>query len=89
MTQPIYPADLVSARDIAERCGVTHSAVGVWRFNYPKTFPKPVYERRTFLLYDWNEIHAWLIRTGRWDSKKDEYIPTSTQRRRDVLNGSL
>jgi len=57
--------DLVGAHEIAERLGVRRpQVVHDWRRRH-KDFPKPIAKLKTALVWDWREIRAWAMKTGR------------------------
>jgi predicted DNA-binding transcriptional regulator AlpA len=56
----IRASDLVGAHEIAERLGLSFpNVVHTWRRRH-KDFPKPVRELQAGLIWDWNEIQAWV-----------------------------
>lgn len=57
--------DLVSAPQIAERCGLGHTeTVYNWVTRYP-AFPAAVWKAGRVRLWVWSEVRAWAIATGR------------------------
>lgn len=61
----IDPKDIVGAHEIAERLNLSFpNVVHNWRSRHPD-FPKPIAELTAGVLWDWNEIKAWLEATNR------------------------
>lgn len=59
------PRNLVNSAQLAERLGLKHrESVIVWRRRYPE-FPKPVYAEGKVMIWDWAEVRAWAVATGR------------------------
>lgn len=54
--------DLVTIADIADRAGVTSTAVRYWISGDrgPANFPEPVVDRPRSTLYSWSSVSAWL-----------------------------
>lgn len=62
---PRYSADdLVGAKEIAARLGVSSSVVHDWRRRHP-AFPQPVVQLSMGLIWSWPEIQRWAKATGR------------------------
>jgi SAM-dependent methyltransferase/transcriptional regulator with XRE-family HTH domain len=64
------PKDLelrLSLKEIADIAGVTSSAVSNWRKRH-EDFPQPRAGSATSALFDFNEVEAWLVETGRLES---------------------
>lgn len=55
--------DLVGMAEIAERLGVTHGQVRVWR--HRKQLPDPEWDLRNGPLWRWSVIRKWAVETGR------------------------
>lgn len=55
---------LVGAHEIAERAGVTFSAVVKWQSRH-EDFPKPVRTLTMGKMWLWPEVEAWLRKRGR------------------------
>ncbi len=67
MAKKVDPADLVGAHEIAERLGLSFpTMVHTWRRRHPD-FPEPVAELKAGLIWNWNDIRAWLDKTDRGD----------------------
>lgn len=65
MAKKVDPEDLVGAHEIAERLGLRFpNSVHTWRQRHAD-FPEPVAELRAGLIWDWNDVAAWLKATGR------------------------
>ena len=65
MGEPVDPADLVGAHEIAERLDVSRpQVVHVWRKRYDD-FPEPVATLRSALIWNWTEVKAWAQASGR------------------------
>jgi hypothetical protein len=56
--------DPVGRTEIAERCGITPSAVDNWRAKYPD-FPLHRWTVGGKRVFNWPDIQAWLTATGR------------------------
>jgi predicted DNA-binding transcriptional regulator AlpA len=57
--------DLVDARQVSERLGVSRpQVVHVWRDRYPD-FPPPAVERAHAILWVWPDVEKWARATGR------------------------
>lgn len=55
---------LVGLTEIAMRAGVQKPVVAMWRTRHPD-FPAPLAELQTGPVWDWADVKAWLIETGR------------------------
>jgi hypothetical protein len=65
VAKKVDPADLVGAHEIAERLGLSFpNVVHTWRRRHDD-FPTPVRQLEAGLIWDWNEVHQWLVATGR------------------------
>jgi hypothetical protein len=65
MAKKVDPADLVGAHEIAQRMGLSFpNVVHTWRKRYAD-FPEPVAVLQAGLIWDWQDIAAWLKATGR------------------------
>ena len=65
MSDCIKPGDIVGAHEIAERLHVSRpQVVHRWRARH-SDFPEPVANLKTALIWDWRDVKAWAIRTGR------------------------
>jgi hypothetical protein len=63
VTEAIPLARLVGLVEIAKRAKVSHSVVLSWK-GY-SDFPKPVTKLSSRGVYDWDEVLAWCLRSGR------------------------
>lgn len=61
MTAACEPVGTV---EIAERCGVSRSAVDAWRARHD-TFPAPCYTVGGRPAWEWAEVQAWAVGTNR------------------------
>lgn len=62
----IDPNDIVGAHEIAQRQNLSFSnVVHTWRSRH-EDFPKPIAEVKAGVLWDWNDIEAWLKATNRF-----------------------
>lgn len=62
---PRYSADdLVGAKEIADRLGVSSSVVHDWRRRH-QAFPEPVTQLSMGLVWSWLEVQRWAKSTGR------------------------
>ena len=59
-----YAADPVGTVEIADRMGVTRSAVDHWR-QRPLGFPAPRWTVGGRPAWEWGDVAAWAERTGR------------------------
>ncbi|HEV2121244.1 MAG TPA: hypothetical protein VGW38_00520 [Chloroflexota bacterium] len=59
--------DLVGMAEIAERLGVTHGQVRVWR--HRKQLPEPEWDLRNGPLWRWATIRKWAEETGRLEKE--------------------
>jgi len=65
MTRKIDPKDIVGAYEIAERLNLSFpNVVHNWRSRHVD-FPEPIAELTAGVLWDWNDIRAWLKATNR------------------------
>lgn len=65
MRKKVDVDDLVGAHEIAKRLGVTRpQVVHEWRRRHPD-FPEPIATLKTALIWDWRDVHAWALSTGR------------------------
>lgn len=57
--------DLVGSSEIATRLGLSHAeSVHTWRRRYPD-FPAPAARLSAGFVWDWDDVAAWAVRTGR------------------------
>jgi hypothetical protein len=65
MAKKVDPNDIVGAHEIAERLNLSFpNVVHTWRSRH-SNFPKPIAELTAGVLWDWNDIKAWLKETNR------------------------
>ena len=57
--------DLVGTHEIAERCGVTRSAVSNWKIRYDD-FPEAFVVLATGEIYQWRDVMRWAKRSGKY-----------------------
>jgi len=70
MARRVNVEDLVGAHEIAARLGVSRpQVVHDWRRRHPD-FPAPIAQLKTALIWDWRDVEAWAVRTGRLDPTK-------------------
>lgn len=62
-SQPLLESFPVGAAEIAERLGVRPQTVHTWRQR--KLMPQPRWTVSGQPAWDWSEIEAWAMRTGR------------------------
>jgi len=69
MNPQVDSADLVGAREIARRLGLSSTqAVHNWRDRFkgsPTPFPAPVAELEMGLVWSWPDVERWARETGR------------------------
>lgn len=56
--------DLVGIGEIAERTGVSSAAVTNWQTRHTE-FPEPLVKLSCGPVFEWKEVYAWLVATGR------------------------
>lgn len=56
--------DLMGVAEIAIEAGVGPNAVTNWRERY-EDFPAPLVLLHCGPVFDWQEVHTWLVDTGR------------------------
>ena len=61
----VPPKSLVGAHEVAERLGLSHAQSVHTIRKRNLDFPAPVATLKTALIWDWREIEAWALRTGR------------------------
>ncbi len=57
--------DLVGAAEIAERLGIAHAQTVHNFVRRHPDFPAPVTKLRQAMVWDWNDVAAWAVATGR------------------------
>lgn len=57
--------DLVGIGEIAERTGVSSAAVTNWQKRHVGDFPDPLVKLSCGPIFEWKEVLAWLVATGR------------------------
>lgn len=76
MGKPDTDLDPVGPGEIAERLGVAFGTVGTWHFDH--ILPPPRWQVGRGPIWDWSEVQAWAVATGRLDPSEAR----STQPRR-------
>ena len=67
MGKRVDPENLVGAHEIAQRLGMRRpQVVHEWRRRH-KDFPKPIATLKTALIWDWQQVEAWALKTDRLD----------------------
>jgi len=80
MAEPQPDIEPVGPTEIARRLGVAFGTVRTW--NFDRVLPPPRWRVGRGPLWDWPEIEAWAVATGRLDPLK----ATSTLRRQDAVH---
>jgi predicted DNA-binding transcriptional regulator AlpA len=65
--------DLVGRQEIAERQGVTVSAIDTWRRRY-KTFPEPVTTLSGTPIWRWSDVARWIRSTPRKSGRPKKLV---------------
>ena len=61
----IDTTDIVGANEIAERLSVANAVtIHVWRTRHSE-FPKPFLTLKAGMLWSWNEVETWAVKTKR------------------------
>ena len=68
MNKPDTEVDPVGPSEIAERLGVAFGTVRTWHFD--RVLPSPRWRVGRGPVWDWSEVEAWAVATGRLDPSK-------------------